>query len=299
MCQGSRKPGADWKIVGRVHDGALARSTLPRPVRVGDVEVGGERPVVIAGPCAVENAAQTIEIARACAEAGADMLRGGAYKPRTSPYSFQGLGREGLEILAEARRVTGLPIVTEVMDTRLVPLVERYADVLQIGSRNMQNYPLLVEAGRTNKPVLLKRGMCATLDEWLCAAEYVARAGNERIILCERGIRGVGNGEYDRNTLDLNIVPAAIERTWLPVIVDPSHGTGYASMVPRACIAAIAYGAHGLIVEVMREDARPEDVLCDGEQGIRPSTLARVVHAIPSVPGAYSRSEDAQAEALR
>ncbi len=277
---------ADWRQVSRRRESSLAGTSRTRPVRVGRVEVGGARPVVIAGPCAVETAEQTIEIAKACAEAGADLLRGGAWKPRTSSYSFQGLGEEGLEILLEARRVSGLPIVTEVMDVRLVPVVERVADVLQIGSRNMQNTPLLVEVGKTRKPVLVKRGMCATLNEWLAAAEYVVRGGNEDVILCERGIRSLGNGEYDRNTLDLNVVPAAIARTHLPVIVDPSHGTGVASVVPRACLAAIAYGAHGLIVEVMREGAGPDDALCDGDQGIWPSTLRRVVDAIPAILGA-------------
>jgi 3-deoxy-7-phosphoheptulonate synthase len=170
-----------------------------------------------------------------------------------------------------------------VIDIRLMPVVARYADVLQIGSRNMQNYPLLIEAGRSGKPVLVKRGMAATLEEWLCAAEYVAKGGNTDIILCERGIRGLGNGEYDRSTLDLNVVPAVIERTGLPVIVDPSHGTGVASMVPRASLAAIAYGAHGLIIEVMPEGARPEDPLCDGDQCIWPSALHRLVDSIPAV----------------
>ena len=292
---GKGTPDADWRTISRGRDPERRGTSVPRPVRVGDVVVGGARPIVIAGPCAVETAEQTLEIARACAKAGADMLRGGAYKPRTSPYSFQGLGSEALEILAEARRVSGLPIVTEVMDVRLMPLVERYADVLQIGARNMQNYPLLVEAGRSGKAVLLKRGMHATLSEWLCAAEYVAQGGNTRIILCERGIRAIGNGEYDRNTLDLNVVPAAIERTWLPVIVDPSHGTGAASMVPGACLAAIACGAHGLIIEVMQEGAGPADALCDGDQGIHPSMLRRVVDAIPAVHAARASLDPATA----
>lgn len=276
-------PDAGWRTISRERDPELRGTSRTRPVRVGPVAVGGARPIVIAGPCAVETVEQTISVALACAEAGADMLRGGAYKPRTSAYSFQGLGEEGLEILAEARRVSGLPIVTEVIDVRLMPTVARYADVLQIGSRNMQNYPLLVEAGRSGKPVVLKRGMAATLEEWLCAAEYVARGGNTDIILCERGIRGLGNGEYDRCTLDLNVVPAVIERTWLPVIVDPSHGTGVASMVPRASLAAVAYGAHGLLIEVMPEGSCPEDALCDGDQGIWPSALRRLVDAVPAV----------------
>ena len=285
----------DWRSVSRARRDEYAGTHRPRVVRVGTVEVGGARPVVIAGPCAVESRAQTLEIARACADAGADMLRGGAWKPRTSPYAFQGLGVEGLEILAEARATTGLPIVTEVLDVRMLAVVEQFADVLQIGSRNMQNYPLLTEAGRTRKPVLLKRGMCATLQEWLCAAEYVVRGGNEDVILCERGIRALGNGEYDRNTLDLNVVPAAIERTWLPVIVDPSHGTGVASMVPRAALAAVAYGAHGLLIEVLAEDGKPEDARCDGDQGVLPSTLRKVVEGIPAVLGAVGAESEVRA----
>jgi 3-deoxy-7-phosphoheptulonate synthase len=272
-----------WRTISRARDPELAGTKRTRPIRVGAVEIGGARPIVIAGPCAVETPEQTLEIARACAEAGADLLRGGAYKPRTSSYSFQGLGEAGLEILVEARRVTGLPIVTEALDVRLVGAVERVADVIQIGSRNMQNVPLLVEAGRVGKPVLVKRGMCATLEEWLCAAEYVARGGTNDILLCERGVRGLGNGEYDRMTLDLNVVPAVLERTWLPVIVDPSHGTGVAAMVPRASLAAIAYGAQGLLIEVMREGSGPDDALCDGDQGIWPSALRRLVDAIPGV----------------
>lgn len=281
-----------WRTISRGRDPELRGTSRVRPFRIGSVLVGGPRPIVIAGPCAVETAEQTITVAKACAEAGADLLRGGAYKPRTSAYSFQGLGEEGLRILSEARRVSGLPVVTEVIDVRLVPLVARYADVLQIGSRNMQNYPLLVEAGRSGLPVLLKRGMSATLEEWLCSAEYVARGGNSRILLCERGIRGLGNGEYDRCTLDLNVVPAAIERSTLPVIVDPSHGTGVASMVVRASLAGIAYGAHGLIIEVMPEGARPEDALCDGDQCIHPSTLRRLVEAIPSVAKTLEPEEE-------
>jgi len=293
MTQSTPHSDSGWRTISRARDPELRGTSRARPIRVGSVLVGGARPIVIAGPCAVETAEQTITVAKACADAGADMLRGGAYKPRTSAYSFQGLGEEGLEILAEARRVSGLPIVTEVIDVRLLPVVARYADVLQIGSRNMQNYPLLVEAGRSGKPVLLKRGMSATLEEWLCAAEYVARGGNTDIILCERGIRGLGNGEYDRCTLDLNVVPPVIERTWLPIIVDPSHGTGVASMVPRASLAAIAYGAHGLIIEVMPEGAGPEDALCDGDQCIWPSALRRLVDAIPAVAKTLETEEEA------
>jgi 3-deoxy-7-phosphoheptulonate synthase len=246
-------------------------------VRVGRAVFGGPRPVVIAGPCAVENAAQTLAIARAVRSCGADMLRGGAYKPRTSPHDFQGLGAEGLKILADARAETGLPIVTEVIDVRLVDQVARYADMLQIGSRSMQNFPLLVEAGRCGKPVLLKRSMAATLVEWLCAAEYIACEGNLQIVFCERGIRSPQSGEYSRFSLDLNVIPALREATSLPVIVDPSHATGRASMVSPAARAAIAAGAHGVIVEVIAEDTLRETVRCDAAQAIRPSVLREIV----------------------
>ncbi|MCK6480718.1 MAG: 3-deoxy-7-phosphoheptulonate synthase, partial [Planctomycetes bacterium] len=226
-----------------------------REVAVRGVVVGGGRPVVIAGPCAVETREQTLRVARAVKAAGGDMLRGGAFKPRTNPHSFQGLGQAGLEILAEARAETGLPIVTEVMDPRLVERVGEVADVLQVGSRNMQNFPLLVEVGRFGKPVLLKRGFAATLEEWLCAAEYVAMEGNRDILLCERGIRTFTQGEYGRNTLDLNVVPALREVCWLPVVVDPSHATGDYRRVPAASAAAIASGADGLIIEVLGDEA--------------------------------------------
>jgi 3-deoxy-7-phosphoheptulonate synthase len=249
-------------------------------VRVGRVEFGGDYPVVIAGPCAVESFEQTMEVARAVRRAGADVLRGGAFKPRTSPYDFQGLGEEGLKILAAARQETGLPIVTEVLDVRLVELVGRYADMIQIGSRSMQAYPLLVEVGRLGKPVLLKRGMAATLHEWLCAAEYIAKEGNTEIVLCERGIRTFSAGEYSRFCLDLNVVKAVREATYLPVIVDPSHATGDADMVPMAAEAAIAYGAHGLIIEVMGREGRREELRCDGQQAIRPAVLQQVISRV-------------------
>jgi len=248
-------------------------------VRVRGVEFGGGRPIVIAGPCAVESHEQTLGIAREVRAAGADMLRGGAFKPRTSPYDFQGLGEEGLRILAAAREETGLPIVTEVMDVRALELVSRYADMLQIGSRNMQHYPLLREVGRQKLPVLLKRGMAASLKEWLCAAEYIAEGGNDQIGLCERGIRAFGNGEYDRNTLDLNVVQAVRREVDLPVIVDPSHGTGYRDMVPGAALAGVAVGADGLIIEVIGHGTKRSEVLCDPDQGIASETLAGIVRA--------------------
>jgi len=265
---------------------ATGRAT--RPVQVGPATFGGQQPVVIAGPCAVESREQTLEVARACRAAGADMLRGGAFKPRTNPYSFQGLGEQGLVILAEARAETGLPIVTEVMDPRLVPLVALYADMLQVGSRNMQNFPLLIEVGKSKKPVLLKRGWSSTLEEWLGAAEYIAVQGNLEIVLCERGIRTFALGEYGRNTLDLNVIEAVRELTFLPLIVDPSHATGRADRVPAASKAAIAAGADGLIIEVLGETTDPCDTLCDGEQSIRPSALRPIIDFCRAFRGGYT-----------
>jgi len=257
-----------------------ADTTETRVVQVGPVRFGETRPVVIAGPCAVESREQTLQVARAVKAAGAEMLRGGAFKPRTSPHDFQGLGVEGLKILWEAGRETGLPIVTEVMDPRLVQIVGKYADMLQIGSRNMQNYPLLVEAGRSGKPVLLKRGMAASLCEWLGAAEYVAKEGNLEIVLCERGIKAFPAGEYSRNVLDLNVIPAVKEETFLPVIVDPSHATGVASMIEGASCAAIQYGSHGLIIEVACDDEGTAPPKCDAAQAINPATLKRIVRFV-------------------
>ena len=269
----------------------LSRKTVPRygenqtrVVEVGGVRFGGERPVVIAGPCAVESREQTLEIARAVKGSGADMLRGGAYKPRTSPHDFQGLGLEGLKILREASLETGLPVVSEVMDTRLVEQVAEYVDMLQIGSRNMQNYPLLAEAGRSGKPVLLKRGMAASLCEWLGAAEYIANEGNLEIVLCERGIKAYSNGEYARFSLDLNVIPAAQAETFLPVIVDPSHATGVSTMVEGASRAAIEFGAHGLIIEVASDRLDAAKPRCDAAQAITPRTLRRIIHFVESRP---------------
>ena len=260
----------------------LSRQTNPqygedrtRVVEVGRVRFGGGRPVVIAGPCAVESHDQTLAVARAVERAGGDMLRGGAYKPRTSPHDFQGTGMEGLCMLRIAREQTGLPIVTEVMDTRLVEQVAEYADMLQIGSRNMQNYALLAEVGRAGKPVLLKRGMAASLCEWLGAAEYIAQQGNLNIVLCERGIKAFPAGEYARFVLDLNVIPAVQANTFLPVIVDPSHATGVASMVEPASRAALEFGSHGLMIEVADfATGRPR---CDADQSINGQTLSRIV----------------------
>ncbi|MBL9089020.1 MAG: 3-deoxy-7-phosphoheptulonate synthase [Planctomycetia bacterium] len=285
----ARSRGRPARLVVRTGQPAWEGNLLTRVVTVGDVAVGGPDPVVIAGPCAVESRAQTLELAHAVKAAGATMLRGGAFKPRTSPYDFQGLGRAGLEILAEARAATGLPVVTEVLDPRDVAMVAELADVFQIGARNMQNYPLLREVGRAGKPVLLKRHWAATLLEWLCAAEYVAVEGNLDVILCERGIRTFTHTDYNRNTLDLNVVPAVREMSFLPVVVDPSHATGVASLVPPVCFASVAAGAHGLLVEVLGERTRPEDALSDGHQSIRPSVLADVIARLRTfTPGAVA-----------
>jgi 3-deoxy-7-phosphoheptulonate synthase len=246
-------------------------------VEVKHVQFGTGRPVVIAGPCAVESREQTLELARIARRAGADMLRGGAYKPRTSPHDFQGLGLEGLKILRAASDETGLPVVTEVIDVRLVETVAEYADMIQIGSRSMQNYPLLVEVGRARKPVLLKRGMAAGLCEWLGSAEYVAKEGNLDIVLCERGIRTSCSGEYSRFTLDLNVIPAMREYTFLPVIVDPSHSTGITAMVELASRGAIEFGCDGLIIEIAADQGGAAKPKCDADQAIDPATLERII----------------------
>ena len=241
-------------------------------VRVGGVSVGGPELVLVAGPCAVESAARTLAIARAVKAAGAHILRGGAFKPRTSPYSFQGLGEEGLKILAEAREATGLPVVTEAIDAESVDLVERYADAIQVGARNMQNFSLLRRVGRAKKPVLLKRGLSATLEELLMSAEYVLAEGNRAVILCERGVRTFS--DFSRNTLDLAIVPAVEKLSHLPIMVDPSHGTGRREKVAPLARAAAAVGADGLMIEVHDE---PEHALSDGAQSITPEMFAELV----------------------
>jgi 3-deoxy-7-phosphoheptulonate synthase len=250
-------------------------------VAVGDVTVGGGEVTVIAGPCAVESQEQMSEIGRAVVDGGAQMLRGGAYKPRTSPYSFQGLGEEGLRILARVRDETGLPIVTEVIQPELVPLVTSYADVLQIGARNMQNFALLHAVGQAHRPVLLKRGMMSTVEELLMAAEYILSHGNDRVILCERGIRTFET--YTRNTLDINAVPLLKQLTHLPVVVDPSHGTGMRDLVEPVSRAAVAAGADGLIVEVHH---RPEEALSDGSQSLLPEQFVRLRASVDAVASA-------------
>jgi len=254
-------------------------------VRVGDVEVGAEKLAVIAGPCSVESEQQLLSCAEGVKEAGADILRGGAYKPRTSPYDFQGLGEEGLRLLAAARERTGLPIVTEVRDVRQVALVNECADLLQIGARNMQNFDLLKEVGGCDKPVLLKRGLAATIEEWLKAAEHIAAAGNLNIILCERGIR-----TFDttlRYTFDLGAIPVAKAQTHLPVIADPSHASGQAEYVAPLALGAIAAGADGVMIEV---HPQPERALSDGPQSLTPSAFAEVMHRLRSVAQAVGRS---------
>ena len=247
--------------------------------------IGGHKIGVIAGPCAVENHDHIIRMAEHVKAAGCVGLRGGAFKPRTSPYSFQGHGVEGLKMLAEARDRTGLAIVTEVIGVESLPAVAEYADVLQIGARNMQHYPLLEAVGKVDKPVLLKRGITATLDEFLLAAEYIIDAGNNRVILCERGVRTFE--EYVRNTLTLSIIPALKAATHLPVLVDPSHGTGHAHMVPAMCRAAVAAGADGLIVEVHDD---PEHAMSDGAQSITPQVLRDEMPVLRRIAEAVGRS---------
>lgn len=248
-----------------------------RVVQVAGVAIGGSRPVVIAGPCAVESYDQTLSAARAVVEAGGRLLRGGAFKPRTSPYSFQGLGEEGLEILALVREETGLGVVTEVQDPRMVEQVAGTADMLQVGSRSMQNFPLLVEVGRADVPVLLKRGFSATLEEWLCAAEYVAREGNQDIVLCERGIRRDCSWSHARSQFDLEVIEPLRRATPLPVIGDPSHATGEWTRVEEVSRAALEAGVHGLLIEVLAPGTERSELRCDPHQGVPEETLRRIL----------------------
>jgi 3-deoxy-7-phosphoheptulonate synthase len=271
-------PGPGTTLVGRP---ARPGGTV---VDIRGVRVGGPDVVVIAGPCAVESEDQLLAAARAARAGGASVLRGGAFKPRTSPYSFRGLAEEGLRLLALARAETGLPVVTEVMDARHLSAVAEHADVLQVGSRNMQNFTLLDEVGRCRLPVLLKRGMSATLAEYLQAAEYVLAAGNDRVILCERGIRTFETAT--RNTLDLNAVPVLKRHTHLPVLVDPSHGTGHDWMVAPLACAAVAAGADGLLVEV---HANPDRALSDGAQSLSPEAFASMMTSVAAVAAAVGR----------
>jgi 3-deoxy-7-phosphoheptulonate synthase len=261
-----------YKLVGRdlKHDNTV--------VRVGNGEIGGAEPAIIAGPCAVESFDQTMEIAEIVAACGTKFFRGGAFKPRTSPYSFQGLGEEGLKILAEVRNRFGMNIVTEVLDVETLDMVEEYADLMQIGARNMQNFSLLKRVGQAGKPVMLKRGMSATLDELLLAAEYVMSEGNYNVILCERGIRTFA--DHTRNTLDLSIVPAVQALSHLPIIVDPSHGTGRRDKVIPMARAAIAAGANGIMVEVHNH---PERALSDGPQALLPEMFEQLSADITAI----------------
>jgi len=272
------------KISSRIKLAAKSEDKQNTLIRIGDTMIGGDKVAVIAGPCSVESREQLMEAARAVKAAGASMLRGGAFKPRTLPYSFQGLGVEGLKILAEAREETGLPVVTEVMAPEEVAVVEEYADVLQIGARNVQNYPLLKRVGEAGKPVLLKRGLASTIEEWLSAAEYVLHGGNPDVILCERGIRSYG--KLTRFTLDLAAVPLLKEVSHLPVVVDPSHGTGVRSLVKPMSKAAVAAGADGLIVEV---HPNPEEAMSDGAQSLRPGDFKSLMEELRPVARSVGR----------
>ena len=264
---------------------AQENGSLPPPVSIGDVKIGsGQRVVLISGPCSVESKERLLAIANAVKKAGARVLRGGAFKPRTSPYSFQGLGEDGLRYLAQARAATGLPIITEIMDTRDLERVEQYADCLQIGSRNMQNFALLKEVGRSRLPVMLKRGFSATINDLLLSAEYILSEGNPRVLLCERGIRTFET--MTRNTLDLNAVPILKAKTRLPVVVDPTHGIGLRDFVPQMSLAAVAAGADALMIEVHDD---PERARSDGEQALRPEVFADLVRRIRAVAEAVGR----------
>ena len=266
----------------------VSREFKPEPTVVdvgGGVAIGGKALVIMAGPCSVESREMLFETARAVHRAGAQLLRGGAFKPRTSPYSFQGLGEEGLKLLREAARATGMRVVTELLDTRDIQLVEQYADVIQIGARNMQNFELLKEVGQSRKPVLLKRGLSATITEFLLAAEYILSQGNFNVVLCERGIRTFD--DQTRFTLDLNAVPVIKKLSHLPVIVDPSHGTGSWDLVAPMAKAAIAAGADGLMIEV---HPNPEVALSDGPQSLLPKKFAALVSDLRKVAQAVGRT---------
>jgi 3-deoxy-7-phosphoheptulonate synthase len=254
-------------------------------IRVDGVTIGGERLVVMAGPCSVESRDQVLEVAAKVKEAGATILRGGAFKPRTSPYAFQGLEEEGLKLLAEAKRETGLPIITEVMEPQRVDVVAEHADILQIGARNVQNFSLLRRVGEAGKPVLLKRGMSTSIQEWLLSAEYILSSGNPNVILCERGIRTFETAT--RFTLDLNAVPVLKRLTHLPVVVDPSHGTGHWEYVDAMAMAGVAAGADGLIVEV---HPKPEEAMSDGPQSLKPDRFATLMSRLRRLAKALDRA---------
>ena len=264
---------------------AQENGSLPPPVAIGDVKIGsGQRIALISGPCSVESRQQVLSIATLVKNAGARVLRGGAFKPRTSPYSFQGLGEDGLRFLAEARAATGLPIITEIMDTRDLSLMEKYTNCLQIGSRNMQNFALLKEVGRSRLPVMLKRGFSATINDLLLSAEYILSEGNSNVLLCERGIRTFET--MTRNTLDLNAVPILKAKTRLPVVVDPTHGIGLRDFIPQMSLAAVAAGADALMIEVHDD---PEQARSDGEQALQPEVFEDLVRRIRAVAEAVGR----------
>ena len=247
-------------------------------VTVGSARIGGGSFSVIAGPCSVESEAQICEVAEDVKRSGAALLRGGAFKPRTSPYSFQGMGTAGLELLLEAKKKTGLPIVTEIMDSRMAELFEEEVDVVQVGARNMQNFELLKEVGKMSKPILLKRGLSNTYEEWIMSAEYIMAAGNENVILCERGVRTFET--YTRNTLDVSAIPAVKQMSHLPVIVDPSHAAGMYWMVEPLALAAVAAGADGLIIEVHNDPAHAK---CDGQQSLTPQKFDALMHKVSAM----------------
>jgi 3-deoxy-7-phosphoheptulonate synthase len=272
-----------YKLVSR--DVKAEDTVLRIPTPSGDVLFGGDHVGLVGGPCAVETEEQCLATAEGVKKAGAKLFRGGAYKPRTSPYSFQGLGEDGLKILAQVRKHYGLGIVTEAIDNESLDLVEEYADVIQIGARNMQNFSLLKRAGRAKKPILLKRGMSATLDEFLMAAEYVLSEGNYNVLLCERGVRTFA--DHSRNTLDLTVIPAVKRRSHLPIVVDPSHGTGKREKVLPLSRAGVAVGADGLLIEVHHS---PETALSDGMQSITPSELAELVAEVRQIAAVLHRT---------
>lgn len=253
-------------------------------INVKGVEIGGNKLCVIAGPCSIESEDQITSVAKSVKKAGASILRGGAYKPRSSPYSFQGLKGEGLMMMVRASQKVGIPIVTEILDPRHVEMFENLADVMQIGARNMQNYELLKEVGRAKTPVLLKRGFSSTIDEWLMAAEYIMSEGNENVILCERGIRTFS--KYTRNTLDLSSIPVVKNLSHLPIIVDPSHALGKSSMVESMSLAAVAAGADGLLIEVHND---PKHALCDGAQSVTPEQFTEIMNKVKKVAEAVGR----------
>ncbi len=272
-----------YKLVSR---DVKAENTVVRvPTALGDVSFGGSEVAMVAGPCAIETREQAFTVAKHVKAAGARLFRGGAYKPRTSPYSFQGLGEAGLEIMGDVRKEFGLGIITEAIDNESLDLVVEYADVIQIGARNMQNFSLLKRAGRAKKPVLLKRGMAATLDEFLMAAEYLMSEGNYAVILCERGVRTFS--DFTRNTLDLSVVPAVQKRSHLPIVVDPSHGTGRRNKVLPLSRAAVAVGADGLLVEVHND---PDRALSDGPQSILPAELEQLMREVRQIAAVLGRT---------